>query len=384
MKVAFITTDNRENERQYHLTQPAFGSAPEALLSGFRELKGITVHVISCTQRVVQAPEKLADNLYFHSLHVPKFGWLRTGYQGCIRATRSLLRTLRPDVVHGQGTERDCGIAAVMSGLPNVITIHGNMRLIAKLAKPKTWSYLNLAALLEGPTVRMAGGVVCISRYTQAAVSGIARRTWLVPNAVYPSFFDVERRPADPPLILCVGVISRRKNQLALLTALDRLAPKFRFRARFIGPAFPGDPYGQEFLSRAARAACVDEVRPMGRDDLRETLKRASLLVLPSLEDNCPMVILEAAAAGVPVLASRVGGIPEYVEDRVNGSLFDPNEPHALAERLAEFLTDRQPFERAAIEARRRAIAEFHPRVIATRHVDVYHQLLESPMPACA
>ena len=96
------------------------------------------------------------------------------------------------------------------------------------------------------------------------------------------------------------------------------------------------------------------------------------------------MVILEAAAAGVPVLASGVGGVPEYVEDRVSGSLFDPNEPHELAERLAEFLTDPQPFESAAIEARRRASAAFHPRIIAARHVDVYHQLLGSPMPACA
>jgi glycosyltransferase involved in cell wall biosynthesis len=383
MKVAFITTDNRENERQYHLPHPTFGSAPDALLSGFRELKGITVHVISCTQRVVQAPEKLADNLYFHSLHVPKAGWLRTGYQGCIRATRGLLRALRPDVVHGQGTERECGLAAAMSGLPNVITIHGNMRLIAKLAKPKTLSHLNLAALLEGPTVRMAGGVVCISRYTQAAVKRIARRTWLVPNAVYPSFFEVERWPADPPLILCVGVISRRKNQLALLTALDRLASAFRFRARFIGQASPDDPYCQEFLSRAGKTPWLDEVRVMSRAEIRETFRRASLLVLPSLEDNCPMVILEAAAAGVPVLASGVGGVPEYVEDRVNGSLFDPNEPHELAERLAEFLTDPQPFERAALEARRRAFATFHPRVIAARHVEVYHQLLGSPAPTC-
>jgi glycosyltransferase involved in cell wall biosynthesis len=123
----------------------------------------------------------------------------------------------------------------------------------------------------------------------------------------------------------------------------------------------------------------------MSRDEVRETLGGASLLVLPSLEDNCPMVILEAAAAGVPVLASRVGGIPEYVEDRVNGSLFDPNQPHELVDRLAEFLTDPQPFEGAAVEARQRAMAAFHPRVIAARHVEVYHQLLGSAaVPASA
>lgn len=96
------------------------------------------------------------------------------------------------------------------------------------------------------------------------------------------------------------------------------------------------------------------------------------------------MVILEAAATGVPVLASRVGGIPEIVEDRVNGFLFDPNEPQELTARLADFLMDPQPFERAAIEARQRARAAFHPCVIAAQHIDVYHQLLGSPMAACA
>ena len=48
----------------------------------------------------------------------PKIGWLRTLYQGCVRATRRKLREIQPDIVHGQGTERDCAIGAVLSGFP--------------------------------------------------------------------------------------------------------------------------------------------------------------------------------------------------------------------------------------------------------------------------
>ena len=94
------------------------------------------------------SPEKLAPNIFFHSLYVPKLGWLRTAYQGCIRAVRKKLRELRPNIVHGQGTERDCAISAVFSGFPNVLTIHGNLRLIAKVTQARRFSFPWLGGII--------------------------------------------------------------------------------------------------------------------------------------------------------------------------------------------------------------------------------------------
>src|SRR5271165_2812139 len=108
MKIALLTTDNREDARNYALPSPYFGAAPEALMQGFAALPELEVHVVSCAQKPMKSPEKLADNIWFHSLYVPKLGWLRTSYQGCIRAVRRKLKTIKPDLVHGQGTERDC------------------------------------------------------------------------------------------------------------------------------------------------------------------------------------------------------------------------------------------------------------------------------------
>ena len=106
MKVALLTTDNREHYRNYSETIPYFGSAPEALMQGFAQLPELEVHVISCTQKQMKSPEKLAKNIFFHSLYVPKIGWMRTLYQGCIRATRKKLKEIQPNIVHGQGTEK--------------------------------------------------------------------------------------------------------------------------------------------------------------------------------------------------------------------------------------------------------------------------------------
>src|ERR1043166_5464942 len=121
MVIVQITTDNREPFREYHKTAPWFGTAPEALFQGFAQIPDVKIHVIGCTQRpMAGSPDKLADNIWFHSLHVPKIGWLRTGYQGCVRAIRRRVSEIVPDIVHGQGTERECALGAIFSGRPNV------------------------------------------------------------------------------------------------------------------------------------------------------------------------------------------------------------------------------------------------------------------------
>src|SRR4030095_2971856 len=118
--------------------------------------------------------------------------------------------------------------------------------------------------------------------------------------------------------------VTLRKNQNAFIRALDDAAKQLQFSLVFLGGTTKDDPYAQEFLS-------LVESRPWcrfggfaDRDRLKQHLREASVLALPSLEDNCPMCVLEAMAAGVPVLASRVGGVPDLIEERVTGLFCDP------------------------------------------------------------
>src|SRR5437016_1013304 len=103
MKIGFVCTDNREHLKDYANDTPHFGTAPEALLQGFALLPEVEVHVLSCTRVPMKSPDRIADNIFFHSLHVPKIGWMRTAYLGCSRAIRKALRKIQPDIVHGQG-----------------------------------------------------------------------------------------------------------------------------------------------------------------------------------------------------------------------------------------------------------------------------------------
>ena len=142
MRLALLSTDDRENRRCYGVPNPIVPTPQAALLQGLEKQPDCEVHFISCVQEQVNAPKKLGANIYYHALRVPKIGWMRTGYQGCIRAVRRKLHEISPDIVHGQGTERDCAMSAVFSGYPNVITIHGNMRLLAQLHRARPPSFL--------------------------------------------------------------------------------------------------------------------------------------------------------------------------------------------------------------------------------------------------
>src|SRR5260221_3163661 len=149
MRIALLTTDNREPFREYEKEAPWFGTAPEALIQGFARCPSVEVHIVSCAKRPMKSPAKLAENIFFHGLHVPHIGWLRTGYQGCIRAVRRKLREIRPELVHGQGTERDCAVSAIFSGHPNVLTLHGNMSVMARIHQSQPFTFYWFADRLQ-------------------------------------------------------------------------------------------------------------------------------------------------------------------------------------------------------------------------------------------
>jgi glycosyltransferase involved in cell wall biosynthesis len=377
MRIVLLTTDNREPHKDYANLTPHFGTAPAALLQGLAMLPEIEVHVVSCIRQPVRSPEKIAPNIFFHSLVVPKIGWMKTLFQGCVRAARKKIQEIQPDIVHGQGTEADCSVSAVYSGIPNILTLHGNMRSVARISRAQPFSYNWLAARLENFTLPRTRGVVCITNYTRNAVKDLARRTWVTPNAVDISFFDVEAVPdiTTPPVGLCVGTICSYKNQNALIQALDPLAKERKFKLVFAGQPEPGD-YGREFLRLVKERAWCEHLGFINHDQLKTRLKAASFLVLPTREDNCPMVVLEAMAAGVPVLASKIGGVPDLIEDGKTGLFCDPQYPASFRAGVARLVEDREFSCKLARAAKMEALRRFHPKVIAQQHLEIYRQVL--------
>jgi glycosyltransferase involved in cell wall biosynthesis len=375
MKVAMILTDEREEFHQYEKSVPYFGPAPTALLEGLRTLPEIELHIVSCTKKLMSAPEKLADNIWFHLLHVKQWGWLRSGYSGCVFAIRRKLREIQPGVVHGQGTERYGSLAAAFSGFPNIITIHGNMRPIARITGARVFSYQWCAARLEQFTLPRTDGVICVSTHTRSLVADAVGQTWVIPNAVSKDYFSNRPVTADARDVLCVGSVCSLKNQNSLIRALDPVVSQHKLRLVFLGKGDHSNRYFREFQRLVqARPWCrheglVDAVT------VRKFLAGAYAVALPSLEDNCPMVLLEAAAAGVPVMAANVGGIPDIVQNEQTGLLFEPTNLKSIASCIERYLSDPGLAQRMGENSRIAAEKSFRPATIAKQHLEVYQQL---------
>jgi glycosyltransferase involved in cell wall biosynthesis len=380
MKIAFLTTDNREFFRSYSETVPHFASGPEALIHGFATMPELEVHVVSCTQKQMKSPEKLAENIFFHSLYVPKIGWMRTLYQGCIRAVRQKLKAIKPDLVHGQGTERDCAISAIFSRFPNVVTIHGNMAELARLFKAPIGSFGWLAGQLENATLKRTGGVVCGSAYTENLVQPRAAKTWRVPHPIRQVFFDAPRGAArtDKCVVVNIGWIQERKRQVKLLGVARRLHEQgLEIEFQFIGPA-PNNRYVSKFLELVREAETQGYAKYLGMISTAEVISSfdaAHGLVHFPNEEAFGSVVPEAMARELAFFGAQVGGIVDICDGVPCAKLFEGEDWDGLATGLAEWIRSGYPKSTGAAEIMK---ARYHPRIIAQRHLEIYCEVVES------
>lgn len=381
MRLALLCTDNREHYREYDKTVPYFGTAPQALLRGLAECPEIEVHVVSCTRHLMTAPPKLAANVWFHSVLVPAWGWLRSGYWGCRRAVRRKLEELQPEVVHGQGTERECALSAALSDFPNLVTIHGNMRDIARILRARWGSYHWLAARLENYTLPRTGGVICNSRFTQTMVQERTPRTWLIPNAISPDFFAPPRPRArvGRPVLLNVGGIAANKQQLELLQAARGWRQRgLDFELRFLGRAQATDAYANRFLAE------VQGDQPQGwvfydgvksPSELVERFDAAAALIHVSQAESFGMVAAEALARNLKYFGTAVGGLADVLEGVPCASVVPLGDWERLELEVGAWLRagSPRPTEAASLMRER-----YHPLSVAQRHLQVYRELLST------
>jgi glycosyltransferase involved in cell wall biosynthesis len=221
-------------------------------------------------------------------------------------------------------------------------------------------------------TVRLADRVLAPSRATAAELERDygARAVGVLPNVTG----GLSPAPAAPPPglpaapLLFVGRLRVRKGLEVLLAALAALRQRG-------GPAPPllvaGDGEHRSALeARAVALGLGEAVTFLGRRDaaeVRALLAGARALVVPSIYEGMPLVVLEAMEAGLPVVASRVSGLPEVVLDGETGWLVPAEDPAALATALAEVLDDPQEAARRGAAGRRRVEEHFRPRHAAER-----------------
>jgi len=236
-----------------------------------------------------------------------------------LRLARSAARAARPDVVYAHFLVPSGLIAALASRAPLVVTAHGrDVRNVGELPGVAAATRL---------VVRRAATVVCVSEYLrrelETRVPDAAGRTEVVSSGVDLERFAPAPAPEGGPHFLCVGALTERKNVVRLADAFARLDGSASLTFAGDGP-LRGGLEGREHVRLLGRVA---------HDDVPALLAGAHVLCQPSLLEPLGQALLEGMAAGRSVVATRIGGPPEFVPPDA-GVLVDPLDVDALAHGL--------------------------------------------------
>jgi glycosyltransferase involved in cell wall biosynthesis len=201
-----------------------------------------------------------------------------------------------------------------------------------------------------------------------------------IPNPVDERFFKIACRP-EAGRILCVGWVNERKNTIGAVKAFAAIAGRHG-EAKLV---IAGEPCEARYFDRVKqtieRYGIGNRVELLGhinRAQLEHELARASVLLLPSRQENSPMAVAEAMAAGIPVIASNRCGMPYMIQEGKTGFLIDPESTEQIAQRLALLVGSQQLCRQMGQAGRQTAMERFHPHAVALRTKAVYERICEN------
>jgi glycosyltransferase involved in cell wall biosynthesis len=268
-----------------------------------------------------------------------------------VRIAREL-RSFRPQAVLAQGAHEAAAALAArrLAGVETAVIadLHGDWRAPTRLYGSRLRTALNPVADRVALTgLRNADGIRTITGYTTSLVRGLG----LEPADEFPAYMDFDSFLQSPPQplperaqALFVGVLERYKNVDGLADAWRLAAPRVPdAQLRLVG-AGTLRPVVEELLRDVPGQTSWDE--RLTQPEVSRALDEATALVLPSRSEGMGRVVVEAFCRGRAVVAARVGGIPDLVEDGKNGLLVEPGDTQALADALVRILTDRELAER--------------------------------------
>jgi sugar transferase (PEP-CTERM/EpsH1 system associated) len=321
-------------------------------------------HAVIClTGYTAEAARIRRPGVEFHALHKPPGNGMATH----LKLWR-LLRGLRPAVLHTYNIGTlEYQATAMVAGVPvRVHAEHGRDSVEIDGAHRK----YNLLRRLMTPVV---DAYVPVSDdlhvWLRDTVGVPGHKVVPVPNGVdVRCFAPAPDAPAALPPTIWIGTVGRAdriKHHTGLLDAFSLLMERFPPPAYDVRLAIVGDgPLLHPLRERVVREGWADRVwLPGARTDIAAVMRGFSVFVLPSLSEATPVTVLEAMATGLPVVASRVGGVPQLVRDGRTGMLVQPADARGLADALAAYVLD--PALRRRHGAAGRAHVEAHYSVDA-------------------
>jgi glycosyltransferase involved in cell wall biosynthesis len=294
----------------------------------------VEIHWIVMSDLVKERRDVCEWGQMFHVLPTSQSGRSATLFREDRKAIHALLDEIRADLVHGWGTEDVYGLAAVLSGRPNIVSMQGILSYYALKNRMPARSYLQ--AMLELFILGKAEKVTTESEWGRNVVMkrNPFAKVELIEYGVQQVFFETKWQPEETkPFALFVGGISPRKGIQDLVEAFRD--PKLSSRELVVIGGGEGD------WSEKLQKSAPPNIRWLGRKTAEETaeyMAKAWCLVLPTRADTSPNVVKEARVVGLPVITTRHGGQVSYVTDGEDGYFVECGDVNGLIEKAGKLL----------------------------------------------
>jgi len=270
----------------------------------------------------------------FHVMPTSQRGRSSTLFRADRKAIALVLEEIQADLVHGWGTEDVYGLAAVLSGRPNIVSMQGILSYYALKNRMHARSYLQ--AMLELFILWKAERITAESEWGQSAVMkrNPFAKVELIEYGVQQVFFQTKWQPEETkPFALFVGSIAPRKG-------IQDLVEAFRDQ-KLLGKELVVIGGGEGEWSENLQKSAPPNIRWLGRKTAEETahyMGKAWCLVLPTRADTSPNVVKEARVIGLPVITTQNGGQASYVKDGEDGYFVDCGDANGLIEKVGKLL----------------------------------------------
>jgi glycosyltransferase involved in cell wall biosynthesis len=366
----------------------------QSIVRGLQVYGDLQIHVIHCHADIPASVVVTAGRAQIHYVAMPQRRLVPNTLVSIPRVEK-LLRQVQPDVVNTHAAHYT--VAALRAGFPTVFTIHGVMHREAQVYTSTLFdrARLLLEKWLDAYAVRHVPDIVAISPYVLEEYRGLtSARFHRIDNPLAPEFFAIPTQNAGsstgPNLgketeyrLLYAGTIDERKNVLELVRALAIVRqemPGVRMRVAGRTTSPPYEQKVRRYVDERGLAPNVEFLGLLDRDQLLQEYARCSMVVLASRQETMPMAVIEAMAAGKPVVATRVGGVSELIEDGDSGYTVALGDTEGLAQRIVELLKDSGL--RARLGQRARQLAgRFQLETVVAQYRQLYYQVAGKALP---
>jgi glycosyltransferase involved in cell wall biosynthesis len=295
------------------------------LLEEFEKFHDLDLHILVLRKNITKDLHFRRNNVNYHVLRVPGGVRASTFFWWDTFVVRRALKQIDPDLVHAWGTEKGAGLVAARLGYPSVLTIQGLLTWLGE--KFPLNSYHKFCQALERISFRRATIVTSEPRfaidYLHSKFPGIRiLQAEHSPNRVFHAA-KRENSPSKIRFLFCTGTMSRLKGIDLVCAALERLPASLNWECVLIGDI--EESFREEWIHFQQRPLWkqIHWHQRLAPQEVAMQLARATIFLFPTRADTSPNSVKEAVVSGVPVVASAMGGITDYVVEGKNGYTFE-------------------------------------------------------------